>query len=46
MPSMDVDLMDLPEGGFGLAIVAESMDEFERRRDGDVNITRMLKRRP
>jgi serine/threonine-protein kinase RsbW len=46
MPSMDVDLMDLPEGGFGLAIVAESMDEFERRRDGNINITRMLKRRP
>jgi serine/threonine-protein kinase RsbW len=45
MPSVDVDLMNLPEGGFGIALVAEMMDEFAQWRDGDVNITRMLKRR-
>jgi serine/threonine-protein kinase RsbW len=46
MPSVDVDLMDLPEGGFGIALVAGTMDEFERRREDGVNITRMVKRRP
>jgi serine/threonine-protein kinase RsbW len=46
MPSVDVDLMNLPEGGFGVALVAATMDEFERRREDGVNVTRMLKRRP
>ena len=46
MPSVDVKFMDLPEGGFGLALVAGTMDEFERWREGGVNVTRMVKRRP
>jgi serine/threonine-protein kinase RsbW len=45
MPSIDVDLMSMPEGGFGLALVAKTMDEFEQRREGDVNVTRLVKRR-
>jgi serine/threonine-protein kinase RsbW len=45
MPSVDVDLMNLPEGGFGVALVAGTIDEFAQWREGDVNITRMLKRR-
>ena len=46
MPSVDVDLMSMPEGGFGLALVMKTMDEFERWREGDVNVTRLVKRRP
>jgi len=46
MPSVEVALEDLPEGGFGLAIVAATMDEFAQRRDGDTNVTRIVKRRP
>jgi serine/threonine-protein kinase RsbW len=46
MPPVDVELMDLPEGGFGVALVAKTMDEFERWREDGVNVTRMVKRRP
>ncbi len=46
MPSVDVDLADLPEGGYGVALVAGTMDEFERWREDGVNVTRMVKRRP
>lgn len=46
MPSVDVDLMSMPEGGFGLALVAKTMDEFEQKREGEFNITRLVKRRP
>jgi serine/threonine-protein kinase RsbW len=46
MPSTDVDLAELPEGGYGGALVAGTMDEFERWREDGVNITRMVKRRP
>ena len=46
MPSVDVDLMDLPEGGFGLALVSQTMDVFEQRHDHGINITRLIKRRP
>ena len=46
MPSVDVEFMDLPEGGFGVALVANTMDEFQRWREDGVNVTRMVKRRP
>lgn len=46
MPSIDVELDDLPEGGFGMAIVAASMDVFEQRREDGVNVSRVVKRRP
>ena len=46
MPSVDVDLAELPEGGYGVALVADVMDEFEQWREHGVNVTRMLKRRP
>lgn len=45
MPSVDVAIDDLPEGGFGMAIVAATMDVFEQRREDGVNITRLVKRR-
>jgi serine/threonine-protein kinase RsbW len=44
MPSFDVDLDDLPEGGFGMALVRETMDAVEHFRDGDVNVVRLVKR--
>jgi serine/threonine-protein kinase RsbW len=46
MPSVDVSPEDLPEGGFGMALIATTMDEFEQRREAGVNITRIVKRRP
>jgi serine/threonine-protein kinase RsbW len=46
MPSVDVDLAELPEGGYGVALVAGTMDEFKRWREDGVNVTRMVKRRP
>ena len=46
MPSVDVSLEDMPEGGFGMALVATTMDEFEQRREDGVNITRIVKGRP
>lgn len=45
MPDVEVPIAQMPEGGFGLALVAATMDEFEEWRDGTVNVTRILKRR-
>jgi serine/threonine-protein kinase RsbW len=46
MPSVDVAVEDLPEGGFGMALVQRTMDAVEYRREGDTNVTRIAKRRP
>jgi serine/threonine-protein kinase RsbW len=43
MPSIDVDLEDLPEGGFGMALVHDTMDVVEHCRQGEVNVVRLVK---
>jgi anti-sigma regulatory factor (Ser/Thr protein kinase) len=45
MPCVDVATEDLPEGGFGMAIVAATMNSFVQNRDGDTNVTTIVKRR-
>lgn len=37
MPSVDVDLADLPEGGFGLALIHALVDTVEHRRVDGIN---------
>jgi serine/threonine-protein kinase RsbW len=44
MPPVDVAFDELPEGGFGIALVHETMDVVEFRRVSDVNIVRLVKR--
>jgi serine/threonine-protein kinase RsbW len=44
MPRVDVELDDLPEGGFGQALIAQTMDEFIQWREGSVNVSRIVKR--
>jgi serine/threonine-protein kinase RsbW len=46
MPSVDVELDALAEGGYGMALAAATMDVFEQRRVGGTNVTRLVKRRP
>jgi anti-sigma regulatory factor (Ser/Thr protein kinase) len=43
MPSIDVDLEDLPERGFGLPLVHATMDVVEHCRQGDDNVVRLVK---
>ena len=40
----EVDVLDLPEGGWGLAITLAAVDELRYRREADVNFWRFMKR--
>ncbi len=44
MPATDVPLADLPETGFGIALVHETMDVVEYGREHGVNTIRLVKR--
>lgn len=44
MPRVDVALEDLPEGGFGMALVEAFMDVVEYSREGHVNVIRLVKK--
>jgi serine/threonine-protein kinase RsbW len=45
MPAVDGELDDLPEGGFGIALVHASMDAVEHHREDRVNVITLVKRR-
>ena len=45
MPPVDGELANLPERGFGIALVHASLDAVEHHREGPVNVITLIKRR-
>jgi anti-sigma regulatory factor (Ser/Thr protein kinase) len=44
IPSESVDALDLPEGGWGLAMTLAAVDHLEYTREADVNSWRFMKK--
>jgi anti-sigma regulatory factor (Ser/Thr protein kinase) len=44
LPSQGVDALDLPEGGWGLAMTLAAVDDLRYTRDADVNFWRFMKK--